>query len=172
MMDEPPLYTASVPVLQRYLGSLARWLDALASGPAEQASAVLQARLAPDMMDFGQQVETAAHLALRTALPLAGRQVPSFGAQPRTLHGLRERVQDARQQLAQLAPRDFSHPPERVCEQAGEAALQLPPSTFLCEFAMPNFLFHVTMAYALARAHGLPLGKADFDGFHQYGRNL
>ena len=172
MNHEPPLYTASVPVLQRYLGSLARWLDALASGPADKVDAVLQARLVPDMMDFGQQVETAAYLALRTALPLAGLPVPPFGTQPRTLPGLRERVRRTQEQLAQLQPKDFAHPPASIAEQAGQAALQLPPTTFLHEFAMPNFLFHVTLAYALARAQGLPLGKADFDGFHAYERTL
>jgi uncharacterized protein len=172
MNHEPPLYTASVPVLQRYLGSLAGWLDALAHGPADQVDAVLQARLVPEMMDFGQQVETAAYLALRTALPLAGRPVPPFGTQPRTLPGLRERVWITQTHLAQLVPQDFAQPPACIAEQAGQAALHLPPATFLHQFAMPNFLFHVTLAYALAREQGLPLGKADFDGFHRYERNL
>lgn len=171
MYHEPPLYAACVPVLQRYLGSLAGWLDVLALRPAEQADAVLQARLVPDMMDFGQQVETAAYLALRTAMPLAGRPVPPFGTQPRTLSGLCERVRITQAQLAQLVPQDFAQPPACIAEQAGQAALQLPPATFLHQFAMPNFLFHVTLAYALARAQGLPLGKADFDGFHHYERN-
>ena len=33
---------------------------------------------------------------------------------------------------------------------------------------MPNFFFHLTMGYAALRAAGVPLGKADFDGFHVY----
>jgi hypothetical protein len=30
------------------------------------------------------------------------------------------------------------------------------------QFSLANFLFHVTTAYALLRAHGVPLGKMDF----------
>jgi hypothetical protein len=34
--------------------------------------------------------------------------------------------------------------------------------SFLTTFSLPNFLFHVTTAYALLRAQGVPLGKMDF----------
>jgi hypothetical protein len=33
---------------------------------------------------------------------------------------------------------------------------------FLMHFALANFLFHVTTAYGLLRAQGVPLGKMDF----------
>jgi hypothetical protein len=33
---------------------------------------------------------------------------------------------------------------------------------FLMEFALANFMFHVTTAYGLLRAQGVPLGKLDF----------
>ncbi|HEX3915778.1 MAG TPA: DUF1993 domain-containing protein [Caulobacteraceae bacterium] len=33
---------------------------------------------------------------------------------------------------------------------------------FLMTFALPNFLFHVTTAYGLLRAQGVPLGKMDY----------
>ena len=36
--------------------------------------------------------------------------------------------------------------------------------TFLKLFALPNFFFHATTAYALLRQAGVELGKADFLG--------
>jgi len=33
---------------------------------------------------------------------------------------------------------------------------------YLTGFALPNFFFHVTTAYALLRAGGVPMGKPDF----------
>ena len=33
---------------------------------------------------------------------------------------------------------------------------------FLTGFAIPNFMFHVTTAYAILRSAGVPLGKVDF----------
>lgn len=35
---------------------------------------------------------------------------------------------------------------------------------FLIEFALPNFFFHLTLAYAILRARGVPLEKGDFMG--------
>jgi hypothetical protein len=35
---------------------------------------------------------------------------------------------------------------------------------FLTGFALPNFFFHITIAYALLRANGAPIGKMDFLG--------
>ena len=39
---------------------------------------------------------------------------------------------------------------------------------FLQQYALPNFFFHVTTAYAILRHLGVELGKADYDGFHVY----
>ncbi len=35
---------------------------------------------------------------------------------------------------------------------------------YLDEIAIPNFDFHATMAYAILRHNGVPLGKMDFIG--------
>jgi len=49
--------------------------------------------------------------------------------------------------------------------------LQFPQSTlkftglsYLSSFVLPNFYFHLTMAYALLRKNGVDLGKRDFLG--------
>ena len=36
--------------------------------------------------------------------------------------------------------------------------------SYLQEFATPNFFFHETMAYAILRKAGVPVGKWDFLG--------
>ena len=35
-------------------------------------------------------------------------------------------------------------------------------------YAVPNFFFHYSMVYAIARNAGVAIGKTDFDGFHKY----
>lgn len=35
---------------------------------------------------------------------------------------------------------------------------------YLTHFALPNFYFHVSIAYAILRANGVPLGKMDYLG--------
>lgn len=34
--------------------------------------------------------------------------------------------------------------------------------SYVTDFALPNFYFDITMAYALLRIKGVPLGKMDF----------
>jgi hypothetical protein len=91
-MNQPRLYEACVPVLVRYLGSLDQILLAVQLLGPEQASRVLNACLASDMLPFAKQVETAAYFGLRTAYPIAGRVVPPFVESDASLAGLRSTV--------------------------------------------------------------------------------
>nr|WP_267874749.1 DUF1993 family protein [Telluria antibiotica] len=34
--------------------------------------------------------------------------------------------------------------------------------------AVPNFFFHYSMVYAIARQAAVPVGKSEFDGYHRY----
>ena len=163
MNTVPPRFTASVPVFLRYLDRLGTWVDRAGDTPA-----LLAARLAPDMLPFHTQVEVAANFALRTCFPLAGLPVPPYGDQPPTADGLRRRLTRASALVGALDPAAFAVPRE-VEDTAGQARLVLPADDFLHLYALPNFFFHVGAAYHILRHAGLPLGKADFDGFHVYG---
>ena len=37
-------------------------------------------------------------------------------------------------------------------------------TTYVTQFAIPNFFFHVVATYALLRKDGVPVGKADYLG--------
>lgn len=166
------LYSASIPVFQHYLDRLDGLVNAAESHACRQGwtcSVVLSAHLAADMLPFSKQVEIAANFALRTCFPLAGEQVPSYGDFPATFDGLRERVGRAKMLIATLDPAAFHDAGERIIEdRAGNAMLRLNGLDFLTLYALPNFFFHLTTAYAILRALGLPLGKEQFDGFHSY----
>lgn len=154
MSPHPPLYTASVPVFRHYLDRVARM--------AEGAGAALDHPIA-DSFPARQHFATAAGFALRVACPLAGRDVPGLPT------ALGPRLAVARATLGAMRPDEFAGAEARViAHRAGFADLEQDGVSFLHLFGMPNFLFHVTMGYASLRAAGLPLGKADFDGFHHY----
>ncbi len=55
-----------------------------------------------------------------------------------------------------------------VRAQAGFAVLELPGEVYLHEFGLPNLYFHQAMAHVALKQAGVPLGKADFDGKHDY----
>ena len=64
---------------------------------------------------------------------------------------------------------EFDRPADEILrEQAGFAEVALVREKFLQQYALPNFYFHLSMAYAIARSHKIPLSKGDFDGHHKY----
>lgn len=167
-----PLYDASVPVFVRYLGRLAALIDAAelhGRVGSVSSEALLAARLAPDMAPFATQAVIAANFALRACFPLAGLAVPPYGDFADSVDGLRARIARVLGLLGTLHPSQFEGGESRVLEsRAGDALVCLPASEFLFQYALPNFFFHLTAAYAILRHQGVAIGKADFDGFHQY----
>lgn len=170
--DRPWMYTASLPVFAHYLHRLRHLLDRAASHAAatgRDPDDLLQARLAADMRPLHEQVAIAAHFSLRACFPLAGQDVPAWGDFPASLDGLRGRIDRALALLGTLPAEAFASATSRVLTaQAGDACLSLPAPEFLTRFALPNFFFHVTTAHDLLRHQGVPVGKADFDGYHRY----
>ena len=168
-MNNPRVFEACVPVLARYLATLERIVVSVEALQNEESSVVLRSQLAPEMLPFSKQVETAAFFALRTAYPLAGLPVPPYSESDPTLPALRARIKSTLGLLQALKPSQFVEAQGRtIYEKAGSAVIELPAERFLHEFALPNFFFHLNMAYAIARMHGCALGKADYDGFHVY----
>lgn len=149
------MYQASVPVLRHYLSRIS---DIVAvAGPD-----ALDAQIA-DTFPARQQFATAAGFALRIACPLAGREVPDLP------EALGPRLAVARAMLGGMTPGEFEGAEARVIRhQAGFAVLEQTGVEFLHLYGLPNFFFHLTMGYAALRLAGVPLGKADFDGFHSY----
>ena len=166
------LYEASIPVFLRYLDRLRGLVDAAeahAQSAGLDAAEILNARLAPNMLPFETQVKIAANFALRASFPLAGRDVPPYGDSPVSFAGLRACIARTVTLLATLEAAQFNASEARVIEsRAGNALVALPASEFLFQYALPNFFFHLTAAYAILRSVGAPIGKADFDGLHVY----
>jgi len=160
------LYHASVPVFLRYLDRLRALVDA---AEAHDPSSLLQARLAPDMHPFEMQVRIAANFALRTCFPLAGLPIPPYGEHAASFDGLRAGIAHVVGLLRSLEPSAFADAPSRIVEsQAGNALVRLVAPDFLLQYALPNFFFHLGMAYAILRSRGVGVGKEDFDGLHAY----
>jgi hypothetical protein len=71
--------------------------------------------------------------------------------------------------LATLEPAAFAAAESRrIRHRAGFADLDQTGAEFLHLFGLPNFMFHLSMGFAVLRQRGLDIGKADFDGLHEY----
>ena len=153
-------YDLTVPVFSKSLGGLRTVLEKdIAFGLTDE---FLNATLANDMFPFAKQVQIACDNAKGAAARLAGVEVPSFPDAETTLGDLVVRIDATLAFLETLTPEQFN--------TAGDVVVTLPyyPGTYmtgheyLIQFALPNFFFHVSQAYALSRRAGVPLGKADY----------
>lgn len=164
-----------VHICRHYLQMLDALLAKLAQQAAQRAPAspaaeqqLLCARLCDDMFAFCQQVTVVVSFALRTCLAAPQQQLaPCNGwlapGEPMALADLRQYVQQA------LALFDQAEPAQSpVQDQAGFRALQWPLAEYQQLFALPNFFFHLSMVYAIAKTQGYALSKGDYDGIHQY----
>ena len=150
----------AVTIFCRSLRQLSAMLDQLTSQPQ-----ILTARLHPDMLPFAAQVNAAISFSLRGCCPLAGLEVVSFS----DASTLQEQIAQTIAYLAAIPAQRFDGRPDRLCmDRAGFADIALPADEFLHLYILPNFYFHFSMAYAIARSCGAPIGKGDFDGFHAY----
>lgn len=162
------MYQASIPVFIRMLGNLSKILDkAAAHAEAKKIdpAVLIRDRLAPDMLPFSFQIQTATDSAKGCAARLAGIEPPSFADTESTFPELKERIEKtlAFLQTATAAQIDGSEDRTVILKmRSGE--MQFKGQDYLLHFALPNFYFHVTTAYAILRHNGVDVGKADFLG--------
>lgn len=157
------MYEASAPVFTAMLANMQAWLDkAAAEGKSE--AALIEARLAPDMRAFAAQFQMASDSAKGCVARLAGVEPPSMPDTETTFAELKARCQKTIDFIRSVGPAAFEGAEDR------EVRLTFPNGfgyaftgrKYLTEFALPNFLFHATTAYALLRAAGVGVGKPDF----------
>jgi hypothetical protein len=165
------MYSFSAPVYARMLGNLLTWLEkaeAHAKAKGFDADVLLTTRLAPDMLPFSAQIGIATDAAKFGVARLAGVEAPKFADDEKTLGELKERVRKtiAFVQSVPAAKLEGTED-EDVAVPARDRTLTFKGETFLKAFSLPNFFFHVTMAYALLRHNGVELGKMDFLGAPQ-----
>lgn len=164
----PPLHRASVPVFLAVLDRIEASLRRAEAAFGEDYPAALAQRPGPGMFSAAQQAATSIQFMLRTAFPLAGLRPPELrGALDGP--GLLTRIAEARRLLAEIDPAAFAGAERRIARgQAGFATVELTGEAFLLEFGLPNVYFHHAMAHVALKQAGAPLGKADYDGRHDY----
>ena len=162
------LYTASVPVFRQILGSLAALLEKAESHADLKKidpDALLQARLFPDMFPLVRQVQLATDFAKGAAARLAGIEVPRFEDNERDFAGLQARLEKTLAFLDSVAREAIDGGAAReVTVGTGANQRQFQGLPYLLHYALPQFYFHATTAYAILRHNGLDIGKRDFVG--------
>jgi Uncharacterized protein conserved in bacteria len=162
------LYTFSVPVFLRghaVLSELLRKGEAHAAGYKITPSALLTARLFPDMFPLTGQVQAACDTAKRATARLVGVEPPRFEDNEATFEELYARIQRTSEFVEKFQADAFRDADTRKIELNMSAGIvSLTAEEYLTRFALPNFYFHVTTAYDILRHNGVTLGKRDYLG--------
>jgi uncharacterized protein len=162
------LYDVSVPVFIRALRNLETFLQKGADWFAEQGrpeSELTTARLIEDMHPLTAQIQRASDTAKGVVARLTGAEVPSMPDEEQTIADLRARIAKTIAVLEGARREDFEGKEDQPVEiWTPNASLLFKGKSYVLEFAIPNFFFHVTAAYALLRKEGVPVGKVDYLG--------
>jgi hypothetical protein len=167
-----------VPTFTQMLRGLAAWLDKGAAHEREAgrpADALLAARIAPDMHPLAAQIRFACVQAQEAVHRLRGEALPqplealtregwNAGEQPGSMAAAQARISETIAFLDGLGPSDLDDGAERpiAIELPNGIVFDLTGQQFARDWALPQFYFHLAMAYAVLRNHGIELGKADY----------
>ena len=163
------MYKISVPIFVQFLTALSAVLDKAAAhceAKKIDPSALLNARLFPDMFPLVRQVQVATDQAKNGAARLAGIEPPRYDDTETTIDQLKTRIADTIAFLKTLDTNKIDSSIDR------EITFPLGPTNkghmtgadYLDHFVLPNFYFHRTAAYAILRHCGVDVGKRDFLG--------
>ena len=164
-----PTYTTSVPVFQQMLGGLKdvlRIADAHATAKKIDPNALLQARLFPDMFNLLRQVQVASDFAKSVSARLAGVDVPKLDDNEQTFADLQARIDTVLAFVGGLDAAKFDEAATReIITQAGTPKeKRFTGQSYLLNYGLPHFFFHVTNVYSILRHNGVEVGKKDYIG--------
>jgi hypothetical protein len=165
-----------VPSYLQMLNALSAWLDKARSQlPEAEAQALLSARLAPDMFPLATQVRFACVQAQEAVYRLKGGSFPktiqvlldegrAAGDEPGTIAQAQARIAETLALLRSLAPQALDADPRGMIAHALPTGMvfDLSAEQYARDWTLPQFYFHLMIAYAILRSHGVELGKADY----------
>lgn len=144
------------------LDSLSHFLDIAEQYFAEDLPSLLQRRIAPDMLPFGTQLVFVCNQPRNFALWCLDRSADNLNPEIGSLMEARDHIASTQALLANIAvdDRKLSEPHRLELGQGLHADLS--GFSYVEDFLMPNFYFHLTTAYNILRISGAAIGKRDF----------
>lgn len=125
---------------------------------------LLQARLYPDMFTLIQQLQYCCYLPVDFAQHFADDPAPRVGYDEADFKSVQASISATIDYLKSIRPERLPERAERKVPTFFDPSKGMPAEEYGMSVTMPDFYFHATVAYAILRHNGVPLGKADFLG--------
>lgn len=156
------LYDQSIATYRSRLNTLS---GLLAKAEAhEEGEALLQAKLADDMHPLATQIKFVTNIPGDTAKRLGVAENEWSMEPPASFAEAKALIAQTNAMLDAISPDSLPSPDARVEFSIGDGAFnfELSADEYVREFSLPNFYFHLSMAYAILRMKRLEIGKSDF----------
>lgn len=143
--------------------NMLRALDAMLGKARDQGDGLLAERLAPDMLPLSTQLRFVCNMPGEALVRLTAMEFTSHEDEPQSLADARARIGETLALLETMSGSAFADETKRIEMTLPNAMVfELSAAEYVRDWALPNFYFHVSTAYAIMRANAVPLGKADF----------
>jgi uncharacterized protein len=160
-------FDLTVPVFIKSLENLKHFFSKGIAHAAEinvSEADYLAMRLAPDMFPLSRQIQIATDNAKGAVARLSEVDALKIADTETTSAELLARIDTVIAYLKNFTPEQFTESGTRQIVMPYFEGKYFTGHDYLVEFALPNFFFHINMAYALIRASGVPLAKSDYLG--------
>ncbi|MBP1843134.1 hypothetical protein J2046_001388 [Rhizobium petrolearium] len=165
------LYDITVPVFIRAFGNLTEILkkgEAYADEKGLEHKELLNARLIEDMYPLIAQIQRASDAAKFVPVRLGQVENVPMDDNEATFADLHARIEKTVTFLKSVDPAMMADREEaEVVLKTRSGSTTFTGRNYVLGFAIPNFYFHVTTAYAILRHKGVPIGKMDYIGRSQ-----
>jgi hypothetical protein len=163
------LDAAAVPVFKQMLGSLSAILikaEEYSTSRNIEPVALLHARLYPDMLSLTRQVQIACDFARGAAGRLSGTELLKVADDANSFEDLQDVIAKTLAFIGDVDPLAIRGQEDReiVLRPGTPKERKLTGEDYLLHYALPQFFFHVSTAYAILRHNGLAIGKLDYMG--------
>ncbi len=158
--------SASLPVCASLLGNLSHLLDKLEVFIDEKKcdpNAILQYRMAPDMLPFSRQVLIACDASKNGIARISGVEAPKFDDTETTIAEFKARIQKTLDFLKSVPADKLDGTEDKdITFPVGKDTRTMKGEAFLKHWMLPNMYFHITTAYLILRHNGVNVGKRDY----------
>lgn len=167
-MSSITLFEATVPVFIRGMTNLSAVLakgQAFADEQKLEHSKLVNGKLIADMGDLTFQIQRVSDCCKFAAVRIGSVPSVSMADDEKTFEDLQARLTKTIDFLKTVDPSTMAGKEDTeitIKTKAGDRVFSARDYVF--QFALPNFFFHITTAYAVLRAQGAPVGKWDYLG--------
>jgi uncharacterized protein len=144
------------------LDTLSHLLKVAESHFGDDVESLLQRRIAPDMFPFGTQIAFTCNQPRNFALWCLDQSASNLSPDVASVAEAHGHISSTQELLARINVADAKLSEIKRIELGQGLYAELSGLSYVDDFLMPNFYFHMTTAYDILRMAGAPIGKRDF----------